>query len=158
MTWNSTSIWFRVYRASKSIVIRISITDWKTRNLNLFLTVWKVSKHGVFSGPYFPVCRLNTEIYGVYQRIQSVYWKIRTRKTPYLDTFHEVSNTTLRKEKQECDKYSWGLFKQIRCKLSVLKQTYSKIKIKLHWSFLPVLGEINLKSCTCHCTKNEVFH
>ena len=24
---------------------------------------WKVSKYGVFSGPYFPVFRLNTEIY-----------------------------------------------------------------------------------------------
>ena len=28
-------------------------------------TAWKVSKYGVFSGPYFPVFRLNTEIYGV---------------------------------------------------------------------------------------------
>ena len=26
---------------------------------------WKVSKYGVFSGPYFPVVGLNTEIYGV---------------------------------------------------------------------------------------------
>ena len=26
---------------------------------------WKVSKYGVFSGPYFPVFGLNTEIYGV---------------------------------------------------------------------------------------------
>ena len=28
-------------------------------------TAWKVSKYGVFSGPYFPVFGLNTEIYGV---------------------------------------------------------------------------------------------
>ena len=26
-------------------------------------TAWKVSKYGVFSGPHFPVFRLNTEIY-----------------------------------------------------------------------------------------------
>ena len=51
-------------------------------------TAWKVSKHGVFSGPYFPVCGLNIEIYSVKLRIQSVYRKIRTRKTPYLDTFY----------------------------------------------------------------------
>ena len=44
------------------------------------LTVWKVSKYGVFSGPYFPVYVLNTEIYGVNLRIQSEYGKIRTRK------------------------------------------------------------------------------
>ena len=44
-----------------------------------------------FSGPYFPVFRLNTEIYGVNFRIKSEYRKIRTRKTPYLDIFHAVS-------------------------------------------------------------------
>ena len=26
-------------------------------------TAWKVSKYGVFAGPYFPVFGLNTEIY-----------------------------------------------------------------------------------------------
>ena len=30
VTWNSTVIWFRGYCASKSIIIHISITDWKT--------------------------------------------------------------------------------------------------------------------------------
>ena len=39
-----------------------------------------MSKYGVFSGPYFPVFRLNTEIYFVNLRIQSKYGKIRTRK------------------------------------------------------------------------------
>ena len=28
-------------------------------------TAWKLSKYGVISGPFFPVFRLNTEIYGV---------------------------------------------------------------------------------------------
>ena len=42
------------------------------------------------SGPYFPAFRLNTKRYGVFLRIQSEYWKKRTRKTPYLDTFHAV--------------------------------------------------------------------
>ena len=43
------------------------------------VTARKVSKYGDFSGPYFPVFGLNTEIYGV-------------KKTPYLDTFHAVKN------------------------------------------------------------------
>ena len=34
------------------------------------ITVWKVSKYGVISGPYFPV--------------------FRSEITPYLDTFHAV--------------------------------------------------------------------
>ena len=55
-----------------------------------------MSKYGVFSGTYFPVFGLNTEIYGVNIRIKYEYRKIRTRKnqryekTPYLDTFHAV--------------------------------------------------------------------
>ena len=43
-------------------------------------TTWKVSKYGVFSGPYFPVSGLNTEIYSVNLYIQYEYRKIRTRK------------------------------------------------------------------------------
>ena len=53
-------------------------------------TAWKVLKYGVFSGPYFPVLGLNTEIWSVSLCIQSKYMKIQTRKTLYLDTFHAV--------------------------------------------------------------------
>ena len=48
-----------------------------------------VQKWG-FSGAYFPVLGLNTEIYGVNFRFESEYGQTRTRKTPYLDTFHAV--------------------------------------------------------------------
>ena len=50
-------------------------------------TAWKVSKYGVFSGPYFPAFGLNTEIYSVNLRIQSEYRKIRTRKTSVFGHF-----------------------------------------------------------------------
>ena len=43
-------------------------------------TAWKVSKYGVFFGPYFPEFGLNMELYSVNLRIQSEYRKIRTRK------------------------------------------------------------------------------
>ena len=39
----------------------------------------EVSKYGVFSGPYFPVFGLNTDIYKENFRIQSECRKIRTR-------------------------------------------------------------------------------
>ena len=42
-----------------------------------FITAWKVSKYGVFSGSYFPTFRLNTERYGVSLRIQSIELKYR---------------------------------------------------------------------------------
>ena len=49
------------------------------RNSNIIvLTARKVSKYGVFSGPYFPVFGLNTGKYG-------------PEKTPYFDTFHAVT-------------------------------------------------------------------
>ena len=44
-------------------------------------TVWKVSKYGDFSGPYFPLFGLKTRKYG-------------PEKTPYLDTFHTVAVKT----------------------------------------------------------------
>ena len=50
-------------------------------------TAWKVSKYRVFSGPYFPVFGLNTEIYGVNLRIHSEYRKIRTRKNSVFEHF-----------------------------------------------------------------------
>ena len=49
----------------------------KIDGIFLAITAWKVSKYGVISGPYFPVFRLNTWIYG-------------PEITPHLDTFHAV--------------------------------------------------------------------
>ena len=51
-----------------------------------------MSKYGVFSGPCFPTFGLSRERY-VSLRILSECGKIRTRKTPYLDTFHAVINS-----------------------------------------------------------------
>ena len=44
-----------------------------------------------FSGLHFPVFGLNTERYSVFLRIQSECGKIRTRKTPNMDTFDAVT-------------------------------------------------------------------
>ena len=52
-----------------SILGLISFRIWQG---NLYYTLTKVSKHGVFPDPYFPVFRLNTEIYP--------YGKTRARK------------------------------------------------------------------------------
>ena len=44
-------------------------------------TAWKVLKYRVFSVPYFPVFGLNTGKYG-------------PERTPYLDTFHAIPETS----------------------------------------------------------------
>ena len=54
---------------------------------SIILTAWKVSKYGVFPGPYFPAFELNTERYFVFHRIQSEYGKIRTRKNSVFGHF-----------------------------------------------------------------------
>ena len=55
------------------------LTSSKTP-VNIHIAAWKVSKYGVFSGPYFPAFGLNTERYGVPLRIKSKCGKIRFRK------------------------------------------------------------------------------
>ena len=50
---------------------------WWTFFVKIALCAKKVSKYGVFSGPYFPVFGLNTRKYG-------------PEKTPYSSTFHAV--------------------------------------------------------------------
>ena len=51
-------------------------------------TARKMSKYGVFPGPYFPVFGLNTEIYEVFYVFSPNTGKYRPEKTPYLYTFH----------------------------------------------------------------------
>ena len=50
-------------------------------------TAWKVSRYGVFSGPYFLAFGLNTERYGVSLCIQSDWGKIQTRRTSVFGHF-----------------------------------------------------------------------
>ena len=48
-----------------------------------------MSKYGVFSGPYFPVFGLKTEIYEVFSSNAGIYGP---EKTLYLGTSHAVSH------------------------------------------------------------------
>ena len=65
--------------------------------LSSLCTAWKVSKYGLFSGPYFIAFGLNTERYGVSLRIQSECGKIRTRKNSVFGHFSrsDVSHLNL---------------------------------------------------------------
>ena len=51
------------------------------------ITASKVSKYEVISGPFFPVFRLNTDIYGVNLHKQSEYSKIQTRNNSVFGHF-----------------------------------------------------------------------
>ena len=49
-----------------------------------------MSRYGVFSGPYFPIFGLNTDIYGVNLKFGRNTGKYGPEKTPYLDIFYTV--------------------------------------------------------------------
>ena len=62
--------------------INLISKDGSDRRISFGVTIWKVPKYRVFSGPYFPVFGWNTDIYSVNTG------KYRSEITSYLDTFH----------------------------------------------------------------------
>ena len=78
---------FHVVESIQVSIMWIRLIFWIRTKKSFSHTVpsaaWKVSKHGVISGPSFPAFGLNTEIYGVFGvnlRIRSKYRKIWTTK------------------------------------------------------------------------------
>ena len=70
-----------------SMLVSADICDPALQNNHLLViidvyssTASKLSKYGLFSGPYFPAFGLNTERYSVSLRIQSECGKMRTEK------------------------------------------------------------------------------
>ena len=51
-----------IYFIFKNVLFFIYRTEQNTKEI-ISLTAWKVSKYGVFSGLYFQIFGLNTEIY-----------------------------------------------------------------------------------------------
>ena len=61
-----------------------------------------MSKYGVFSGPYFPSFRLNTERYEVFLGIQPECGKIRTRINSVFGYFSRSVNTFISENCPQC--------------------------------------------------------
>ena len=89
---------------------------------------WKVSKYGVFSGPYFPAFRVITERYGVSLRIQSECGKIRTRKNSVFGNFSR-SETCIISAPQ--------LWINIHCMVRVHCKNFKNSGNQFHCSFKP---------------------
>ena len=93
----------------------VAIGAHRCMTFDTFFTAWKVSKYRVFSGPYFPVYGMNSEIYGANLHSQSKYRKIRTRKN-YV--FWHVSRSVLLKFYNNLVKYRSKLNKLIYRRLN----------------------------------------
>ena len=93
---------FNAILLSQESNVRFYLNFWPIKYAN---TAWKVSKYGVFSGPYFPALGLNTERYSVSLHIQSECRKIWTKKNSVFGHFSR--SATLNKE---CtNKITWKL-------------------------------------------------
>ena len=82
--------WFG--KKTKKIIVLLLHSSWfnctKVKRLvSTTDTAQKVSKYGVFSGPYFPALGLNMDRYEASLRIQSESGKTRTRKSYVLGHF-----------------------------------------------------------------------
>ena len=58
----------------------------------IYYTAWKVSKYGVFCGPYFSAFGLNKDRYFYLSVFSPNAGKYGPQKTPYLDIFHTVKH------------------------------------------------------------------
>ena len=80
-------------RPGIDVVCKIRMADIKM--LRETTTARKVWKYGVFSGPYFPVFGLNTEIFVVNLRIQSEYRKIWIRNNSVVRNFSRCEQSSI---------------------------------------------------------------
>ena len=80
--------WFEFLSCAWTISSKYAEKYFAVTTIIFFIaTAWKVSKYGVFSGPYFPAFGLNTERYSVSFCIRSECEKIWTRKNLRIRTF-----------------------------------------------------------------------
>ena len=88
-SWNHQKTWFSGHFLEEFKLI-------SSLKLAKYYTAWKVSNYGVFSGPYFPVFGLNTEI-SVNLCIQCEYRNIRTRKYSLFGHFSRSVRSKIRR-------------------------------------------------------------
>ena len=97
---NFTTTWGKYYKVAQSRAVHYTVLPFLPHILHgglsaslliwgLSSTAWKVSKYGVFSGPYFPAFGLNTERYDL-SVFSTNAEKYGPEQTLHLDTFHTV--------------------------------------------------------------------
>ena len=94
----------------------------------------KKTGHGVFPGPYFPLFRLNTEIYSVYLRIQSKYKKKGPRKNSVFGQF-SCSVTNEKLITTEMITFCTRIYQTLLPHLAVKQKTSFLLKKKTKFSF-----------------------
>ena len=99
----------------------------------------KVSKYGVFSGPYFPAFRLNTEIYGIDLRIRSAYRKIRTRKMSVFGLYSRSAHPTANINTKALETTIFSQNQKIKC----LSMNFTYINMRICCGLMFAKGVIH---------------
>ena len=102
------------------------------KKVNKYFTAWKVSKYRVFSGPYFPAFRLNTERFSVSLRIQSECGKTQTRQN---SVFGHFSRSAYLGKVELCIRYLSGFAVFFSFFLGKIFEFYLKANILLNICF-----------------------
>ena len=98
----------------------------------LTVTVWKVSKYGVFSGLYYPAFGVNMQYLSV---LIPNAGKYRPEKPPYLNTFHAMCDTPLLMfHFHQCSTFLRVFYESISSSLFILTTYCNNI-----WNFAPPL-------------------
>ena len=112
------------------------ITDTQYCHVGLS-TVWKVSKYGVFAGPYFSVFGLNTESYGVNLRIQYEYGKTQIRRNSAFGHFSRSAGFSGIKQLEMLFVKQWrSKFKPFSFTIFILISLYTSKKKKILGIFI----------------------
>ena len=91
LDWNISDHNKNLGKKTNFCLKRVGISYLTVCKFGKRITAWKVSKHWVFSGPYFPVFGLNAA--GLNLRIQFKYRKIRTRENSVFGHFSRSEQT-----------------------------------------------------------------
>ena len=117
-------------------------------------TVWKMSKYGGLSGPYFPAFGLNTERYEVSLRIQSECGKIRTRKN---SVFGHSSRSVPSSVVNMLTPVSFLEVFAISLKLTMIIYTLVHFALHEKWSFPLRISPVDVTKSAGNCGFGYIY-
>ena len=142
-TFWHTQVWSLKYLFLTIILLFLTLYCYFYQLFLFSLTSWKVSKYGVFSGPYFPAFGLNTE---------------RDSISPY--------SVRMRENAEQKKTHIWTLFTQCVYSINwVIKNKYIMLELRAPWShdtvqkmkFLLQISSVNVTKSAGNCGIGHIY-
>ena len=142
-TFWHTQVWSLKYLFLTIILLFLTLCCYFYQLFLFSLTSWKVSKYGLFSGPYFPAFGLNTE---------------RDSISPY--------SVRMRENAEQKKTHIWTLFTQCVYSINwVIKNKYIMLELRAPWShdtvqkmkFLLQISSVNVTKSAGNCGIGHIY-